>query len=89
MFRKILIVDQGQGGGQSIEDGAALGYIFTGAKAEEVPERLKLVEQVRKSRATVMVIFSKYAQDDAHKIIAEAKPFVNGPVPSTHTLFFC
>jgi 2-polyprenyl-6-methoxyphenol hydroxylase-like FAD-dependent oxidoreductase len=45
--------DQGQGGGQAIEDGAALGPLFElGTKREHVKRVLELWQQVRKERAT-------------------------------------
>jgi salicylate hydroxylase len=77
------VVDQGQGGGQAIEDGGALGALLSHIKSiEEIPQRLLLFEKVRKNRASAMQMFSNAAQDEASKIEASARPFVNGPIPS-------
>lgn len=44
--------DLGQGGAQAIEDAIALGTLFPeGTKAGDVPTRLQLYEQARKTRA--------------------------------------
>lgn len=48
-----VLPHQGQGGGQAIEDGAALGALFTATTTRDhVPDVLKLYQQVRYSRAT-------------------------------------
>ncbi|KAI5845643.1 FAD/NAD(P)-binding domain-containing protein [Morchella snyderi] len=50
----------GQGGGQSIEDGAALGVLFpSGARPESVEARLKVYQHVRKERAETVQDFSR------------------------------
>lgn len=50
----------GQGGGQAIEDGAALGVLFPlGTASVDVPSRLKLYEHVRKTRAETIQAFSR------------------------------
>lgn len=50
----------GQGGGQSIEDGAALGILFPlGARSESVEARLKVYQHVRKERAETVQDFSR------------------------------
>lgn len=50
----------GQGGGQSIEDGAALGVLFPlGARPESVEARLKVYQHVRKERAETVQDFSR------------------------------
>jgi salicylate hydroxylase len=74
--------DQGQGGGQAIEDGGALGALFSHVKSiEEIPVRLKLFEEVRRNRASAMQMFSNAGQDQAEKVEKDARPFVVGPVP--------
>ncbi|KAI9661304.1 MAG: hypothetical protein M1821_009631 [Bathelium mastoideum] len=75
--------DQGQGGAQAIEDGAALGALLSKLRSvEEVPARLRLFERVRKNRASAMQIFSNVGQDQAEKNQAKAQQYVDGPVPS-------
>lgn len=44
----------GQGGGQGIEDAGALGVLFRDIRSrEEVEERLRLVEEVRRDRTAI------------------------------------
>ena len=75
--------DQGQGGAQAIEDGAALGALLSKlGSVEEVPTRLHLFQELRKNRAAAIQIFSNAGQDEAEKIQAEAQKYVDGPVPS-------
>lgn len=55
-----MMPHQGQGGGQAIEDGAALGALFPlGIAPVDVPGRLKLYEHVRKARAESIQEFSR------------------------------
>jgi len=49
---------------------------------EELPLRLRLFQDVRKDRAAAMQIFSNAGQDEPEKMEAEAKQYVNGPIPS-------
>ena len=82
-----LLPDQGQGGGQAIEDGAALGALFTHLNSsDDISERVQLFEDVRKNRASAMQMFSNVGQDEAEKMEKDAQPFVRGPVPSTYML---
>lgn len=82
------ILDQGQGGAQSIEDGAALGILlsrlppFTTADDldQTIAERLEGFESIRKDRASVMQIFSNAGQDEPEKIRDEAKKFLKDGV---------
>ena len=89
-------LDQGQGAAQSIEDGAAIGILFskipqTSKDSEanldaEISTRLSAFEDVRKVRASVMQIFSSAGQDEAEKMRDEAIRFL-GPgikVPSEY-----
>ena len=79
--------DQGQGGAQAIEDGAALGALLSKlSSVEEVPARLHLFQEMRKNRAAAMQIFSNVGQDQAEKIQAKAQKYVEGPVPSKSSL---
>ncbi|KAJ9647095.1 hypothetical protein H2201_007562 [Coniosporium apollinis] len=77
-----MLPNQGQGGAQAIEDGAALGLLLSNLPdAREVPRRLKLFQEIRKTRAAAMQIFSNAGQDEAEKIQKEARAYVKGPIP--------
>lgn len=50
---------QGQGGGQAIEDGAALGILLDQVRDQEaIEDRLQLFEQVRRNRGSALQILS-------------------------------
>lgn len=49
---------------------------------EDIPRRLELMQNTRRNRAGAMQIFSNAGQDQAARIAEDAKPFVDGPVPS-------
>ena len=84
----LYCLDQGQGGAQSIEDGAAIGILFNNipntskdsqtSLDAEISKRLSAFEDVRKVRASVMQIFSSAGQDEAEKMRDEAMRFL-GP----------
>ncbi|KAI9795932.1 MAG: hypothetical protein M1833_006580 [Piccolia ochrophora] len=85
-----MLPHQGQGGAQSIEDGAAIGILLKGLKHgsanldAEIATRLSAFETVRRKRASLMQIYSNAGQDEAEKIRDEAAKFL-GPglkVPS-------
>ncbi|KAF8846697.1 FAD/NAD(P)-binding domain-containing protein [Acephala macrosclerotiorum] len=77
---------QGQGGAQAIEDGCALGLLFTNFSATDatsISSRLDSFENVRRNRASAMQMFSNAGQDEAEKIRESALPYVkDGKVPS-------
>ena len=87
-FSDLYCLDQGQGGAQSIEDGAAIGILFSKIPTiskdsqvsldAEISKRLSAFEEVRKVRASVMQIFSSAGQDEAEKMRDEAIRFL-GP----------
>lgn len=78
------ILDQGQGGAQSIEDGGALGILFSRLPPlttaddldKTIAERLQGFESVRKDRASLMQIYSNAGQDESEKIREEAMKFL-------------
>lgn len=71
----------------AVEDGGTLGVLLSGIKSKaEIPERLQLFEQLRVNRVTAMVIFSSVGQDEADKIEEAVRPYVDGPLPSKHSL---
>ncbi len=54
------LVDQGQGGGQAIEDAEALGALLrAGTPAAHVPALLKKVQEIRYERATRIQAYSR------------------------------
>jgi 2-polyprenyl-6-methoxyphenol hydroxylase-like FAD-dependent oxidoreductase len=57
-----MSLDQGQGGGAAMEDAAAIAAVFpSGTTQEDIPERLKLYEQIRYERAHVIQEDSRQA----------------------------
>ncbi|KAL4902007.1 hypothetical protein BDW74DRAFT_187021 [Aspergillus multicolor] len=84
-----MLPHQGQGGAQAIEDGAALGEIFTdiGDKPslDEVRERLRLFEKVRLRRVSAMQVLSDAGQDRVFEVRERAKQYMplGVEVPST------
>ncbi|MCJ1267057.1 hypothetical protein MMC22_006942 [Lobaria immixta] len=79
-----MLPHQGQGGAQSIEDGAALGILFSRLPPlttaddldKTIAERLQGFESVRKDRASLMQIYSNAGQDESEKIREEAMKFL-------------
>ncbi|OLN88496.1 3-hydroxybenzoate 6-hydroxylase 2 [Colletotrichum chlorophyti] len=56
---------QGQGAGQAMEDAAALAVVLPrGTSPEDVPERLRLYEEIRMTRAHTIQEFSRQAGKD-------------------------
>ncbi|KAI4246724.1 MAG: hypothetical protein L6R40_001753 [Gallowayella cf. fulva] len=54
-----MLTFQGQGGGQAIEDGAALGVLFDQLHDKgAIEDRLQLFEQVRRNRGSALQILS-------------------------------
>lgn len=82
-IERCLLV-QGQGGAQSIEDGAALGILFSRlpplTTAEDldrtIATRLQGFECVRKDRASVMQLYSSSGQVESESIRDEAMKFL-------------
>ena len=60
MLTSLPLSDQGQGGGQAVEDAEALGALLAGVKdSAKVPETLQQVQKVRYERATNIQAFSR------------------------------
>ncbi|KAG5926987.1 hypothetical protein E4U53_002944, partial [Claviceps sorghi] len=58
--------DLGQGGAQALEDGLALGIVFSGAcSPDEIDDRLALYLRSRRGRASAIQILSNVGGDDA------------------------
>lgn len=71
MFDSDVVTDQGQGGGQAIEDAASLAVVLPkGTPRTEIPERLKLYEKCRHERATTIQHYTRLAGRDASEIAA-------------------
>ena len=75
--------DQGQGGGQAIEDAGALSVLFSNLSSKDlIRDRLHIYQDVRKNRAASIQVLSNAGQDEAAKIEAEARKYMEGrPVP--------
>ena len=56
---------QGQGGGQAVEDAVALAVVLElGLQPEEIPDRLKLYQEIRKERAERIQYYSRVQGED-------------------------
>ncbi|KAJ9611833.1 hypothetical protein H2204_015152 [Knufia peltigerae] len=79
-----MLPHQAQGGATSVEDGAALGVLFShlGSK-DEVHRRLELFQKLRFDRVSAIQLLSSVGQDEIHKVVESAQPyFHHGPVPN-------
>lgn len=81
--------DQGQGGSQAFEDGAALGTLFTSdVTPEQVPERLEMYNQVRYERAVTVMIMSMTSDDRRGEMLEELRRYVpNAELPKDMVFF--
>lgn len=75
------VIDQGQGGAQSIEDGMAMGILFSHATTATNPKdvvtsRLALFESLRRHRCSAMQILSNAGQDEAERVRGAAARFI-------------
>ncbi|PWY89331.1 monooxygenase [Aspergillus heteromorphus CBS 117.55] len=67
----------GQGGAQALEDGAALGALFTPATAkQDIPQRLELYNQVRYARAITVMMMSRMSDERRGQMLDELKIYV-------------
>lgn len=71
------MTDQAQGAAQGIEDGVALGALLKGASPEDVEERLRLYEKVRRNRASIIQILSNVGQDQWQLVEEELEGYLN------------
>jgi salicylate hydroxylase len=72
-----VLADQGQGGAQAFEDGAALGALFTSdVTPEQVPQRLEMYNHVRYERAVTVMIMSKISDDRRGEMLEELRRYV-------------
>lgn len=74
--RKIV---QGQGGGQAIEDGGALGVLFDQLHDKgEIESRLQIFEQVRRNRGSALQVLSNTNPPPPHSVREAAAKYVPG-----------
>lgn len=72
----------------AIEDGAALGVLFSDLQSkDEIAARLALFQRLRLNRVSAMQVFSSVGQDESAKIAERAQPYVEGSLPSKLHLF--
>jgi 2-polyprenyl-6-methoxyphenol hydroxylase-like FAD-dependent oxidoreductase len=71
-----MLPHQGQGGAQAIEDAVALGICLTSCTPSDLESRLQTFSSIRRTRASVMQIFSNAGQDEPEKIHTEAAKFI-------------
>ncbi|KAK6836722.1 salicylate hydroxylase [Apiospora arundinis] len=76
-----MLPHQGQGGAQSIEDGVAMGILFSHATTATNPKdvvtsRLALFESLRRHRCSAMQILSNAGQDEAERVRGAAARFI-------------
>ncbi|KAF6819226.1 salicylate hydroxylase [Colletotrichum musicola] len=84
-----MLPHQGQGGAQGIEDGVALGIALASAEAKDVEARLRVYEDIRRNRASVMQIFSNAGQEEPELIREEASKYIPvDKVPKNPEEFF-
>ncbi|ESZ89778.1 hypothetical protein SBOR_9838 [Sclerotinia borealis F-4128] len=70
---------QGQAGAQAIEDGCALGILFSNlpnTNPETISSRLTSFENVRRNRASAMQMFSNAGPDEAEKVKESVRGFM-------------
>ena len=73
----------GQGGTQAIEDGGALGRLLTDLPSrDDIPERLRLFEKVRKNRASVVQILSTVWAGQESRVTDRVQKYREGQPPS-------
>ncbi|MCJ1472601.1 hypothetical protein MMC13_001250 [Lambiella insularis] len=76
----------------SVEDGAALGVLLSNLTSrDDLQGRLKLFEDLRKERVSVMQIFSSAGREQSAKIADEARKYYQGHLPTNHEEYddFC
>lgn len=75
--------DQGQGGAQAFEDGAALGALFTSdTRPDEVPARLELYNIARYEHALTVMMMSRTQDDRRADMLGELRKYVpNAELP--------
>ncbi|KAF4632817.1 hypothetical protein G7Y89_g5306 [Cudoniella acicularis] len=76
----------GQGANMAIEDGGTLGYLFKGVEdPNEIPDRLRLFELARKSRASRVQVLSKVRASREKEVEEELRRYADPPGSSVPT----
>ncbi|OQV00738.1 FAD binding domain-containing protein [Cladophialophora immunda] len=79
-----MLPHQAQGGAMAVEDGAALGVLFSDLMSQDaVQDRLDMFQRLRLDRVSAIQILSSVGQDEIHKVIDSARPYVEDPIPTT------
>lgn len=79
MFANSTKIVQGQGGGQAIEDGGALGILFDQVHDRgQIESRLQLFEQVRRNRGSALQILSNTNPPPPQSVREAAAKYVPG-----------
>ncbi|KAM0231395.1 hypothetical protein ACHAPO_008505 [Fusarium lateritium] len=74
-----MLPHQGQGGGQSFEDAAALGILFPAdTTIQDIPRRLELYNQLRYPRAVTVMFMSKVNDERRGLMMEDLRKFVPG-----------
>ena len=75
--RPLTKTDQGQGGAQSLEDGAALGALFPAdTTVDQIPQRLELYNKVRYGRAVTVMLMSRINDERRGEMMDELRSYV-------------
>lgn len=73
----LIAIDQGQGGAQSLEDGAALGTLFPAdTTVDQIPRRLELYNKLRYGRAVTVMFMSKINDERRGEMMDDLRKFV-------------
>ncbi|KAH7112975.1 monooxygenase [Dactylonectria estremocensis] len=72
-----MLPHQGQGGAQSLEDGAALGALFPAdTTVDQIPRRLALFNKLRYGRAVTVMFMSKINDERRGEMMDDLRKFV-------------
>ncbi|KAH6997374.1 monooxygenase [Ilyonectria destructans] len=72
-----MLPHQGQGGAQSLEDGAALGALFpANTTVDQIPRRLELYNKLRYGRAVTVMFMSKINDERRGEMMDDLRKFV-------------
>ncbi|KAI8649947.1 FAD-binding-3 domain-containing protein [Fusarium sp. Ph1] len=79
-----MLPHQGQGGAQSLEDGAALGALFpANTTVDQIPQRLELYNKVRYGRAVTVMLMSRINDERRGEMMDELRSYVPDAVLPT------
>jgi salicylate hydroxylase len=60
----------------AIEDALVLGLVCSGARPEDVADRLRLYDATRRNRASLLQVFSNAGQDEPELVHQEASQYI-------------